>query len=177
IPLDEAPETTESAEPCGTAGAITPGTGTLAGASIAFAGTFVPSGRAELPSLVSEAVALALTRLAVHTPDRSASGTKATALLRRDNGLLLIFGLSPLGHTVSSIPQPLDTSINDLARHRSRTNVSCDPHHTGRHSRSPRTHGCLSGYAVHRRSWTTLSTFQPPTPRAADRAFAQASGR
>src|SRR6478735_9274957 len=100
MPLDEAPETTESAVPSGTAGAITPGTGTLVG-------TLVPSGSAELPSFVSEAVALALTRLAVHTPDRSASGTKATALLRRDNCLLLMLGLSPLGHTVSSIPQPL----------------------------------------------------------------------
>ena len=107
MPLEEAPETTESAEPSGTAGAITPGTGTLAGASIALVGTFVPSGRAALASFVSEAVALLLTRLAVHTPDRSASGTKATALLRRDNCLLLMLGLSPLGHTVSSIPQPL----------------------------------------------------------------------
>src|ERR1700712_1656655 len=90
MPLEEAPETPESAEPSGTAGAITPGTGTLAGASIALAGTLVPSGRVWLPSAVLDAVALALTRLAVHTPDASASGTKAIALLRLDNGRLVI---------------------------------------------------------------------------------------
>src|SRR3954469_13678452 len=74
IPLDEAPETTESAEPCGTAGAITPGTGTLAGASIAFAGTFVPSGRALCLASALLAAALELTRLAVQAPESSASG-------------------------------------------------------------------------------------------------------
>ncbi len=99
MPLEEAPETTESAEPSGTAGAITPGTGTLAGASMALVGTWVPSGSAPLPSVVSEAVALALTRLAVHTPDISARGTKTTALERRDKvrtGLVVICELSPL---------------------------------------------------------------------------------
>src|SRR6476619_7725521 len=100
MPLEEAPETTESAAPSGTAGAITPGTGTLAGASIALVGTLVPSGRALLPSLVPEAGALALTRLAVHTPDRSARGTRAIALVRLDMalvcGLLVMCELSPL---------------------------------------------------------------------------------
>ena len=108
MPLDEAPETTESAVPSGTAGAITPGTGTLAGASIALVGTLVPSGNAVLPPPVPEAVALALTRLAVHTPDISASGTKATALLRRDRvlvGLLVMCELSPLGHHDVGAPQ------------------------------------------------------------------------
>src|SRR5215218_6863170 len=99
MPLEEAPQTTESAEPSGTAGAITPGTGTLAGASMALVGTLVPSGSSPLPSEVSEAVALALTKLAVHTPDSSASGTKAIALERRDKvrtGLVVICELSPL---------------------------------------------------------------------------------
>src|SRR4051812_23336934 len=82
MPLEEAPETTESADPSGTAGAITPGTGTLAGASIAFAGTFVPSGRVPLPSPVPDAVALELTRLAVHAPDSSASGSSAIDFCR-----------------------------------------------------------------------------------------------
>src|SRR5690348_6546735 len=97
MPLEEAPATTESAEPSGTAGAITPGTGTLAGASIALVGTLVPSGRAPEPPSVSDAVALALTRLAVHTPESSARGTKVMALLRRDKvrtGLVVMCELS-----------------------------------------------------------------------------------
>src|ERR1700733_5837122 len=74
MPLEEAPETTESAEPCGTAGAITPGVGTDAGASIALVGTLVPSGNAVLPPPAPDADALALTMLAVHTPDARWSG-------------------------------------------------------------------------------------------------------
>src|ERR1700760_4418125 len=83
MPSLEAPETTESSEPSGTAGATSPGTGTLAGASMALAGTLVPSGR--LCDL-SEAATLALvvTRLAVHTPEKSASGTSAIAFVLRD---------------------------------------------------------------------------------------------
>src|SRR6476620_850054 len=95
MPLLEAPDTTESAEPSGTAGAITPGTGTLAGASMASVGTEVPSGRVPTLSEALDASALLLTRLAVHTPERSASGTRATALLRRVNGLLVMCVLSP----------------------------------------------------------------------------------
>src|SRR5690242_9405384 len=110
MPLVEAPETTESAEPWGTAGAITPGTGTLAGASIALAGTLVPSGRALVPSLVLDAVALALTRLAVHTPDASASGTKAIALLRLDNGrLVILLDSLPWVTRCRSVPPNLPT--------------------------------------------------------------------
>src|SRR3954452_12672499 len=112
MPLEEAPETTESAEPSGTAGAITPGTGTLAGALIASAGTLVPSGRVPLPFPVPDAVALLLTRLAVQTPDRSASGTNAMALLRLDNDLLLMVWPLPPGlpgavgpPTVRHVPQ------------------------------------------------------------------------
>src|SRR4029079_13821654 len=94
MPLLEAPDTTESAVPSGTAGAITPGTGTLAGASMASVGTEVPSGRVPTLSAALDASALLLTRLAVHTPERSASGTRATALLRRVNGLLVMCVLS-----------------------------------------------------------------------------------
>ena len=39
-------------------------------------------------------MALVLTRLAVHTPERSASGTRVTALLRRDK-VLLVMCVSP----------------------------------------------------------------------------------
>ena len=74
MPLEEAPETTESAVPSGTAGAITPGTGTLAGASIALVGTLVPSGSALCFESALLAAALELNKLAVHAPDRSASG-------------------------------------------------------------------------------------------------------
>ena len=85
MPLEEAPETTESAEPSGTAGAITPGTGTLAGASMASLGTEVPSGRASVSLEALVAVALVVTRLAVQMPDISATGTSAAAFIRRDN--------------------------------------------------------------------------------------------
>ncbi len=94
MPLLEAPETTESSAPSGTAGATTPGTGTLAGASMASAGTFVPSGR--LWFLSEDALALVLTRLAVHTPERSASGTNVIALLLRDKVLAVMRVFPPL---------------------------------------------------------------------------------
>ena len=96
MPLLEAPETTESAEPSGRAGASTPGTGTLAGASIASLGTVVPSGREVRLSAALFAVAVALTRLAVHTPDSNASGTRVNAWLLRDNGLVVMYPHSPL---------------------------------------------------------------------------------
>ena len=132
MPLLEAPETTESADPSGTAGAITPGTGTLAGASMASVGTEVPSGRVPTLSEALEASALLLTRLAVHTPERSASGTRATALLRRVNGLLVMCVLSPLvAASKYGLPSRL-SCINDSSRSRSRTNPPCDPHHRQR---------------------------------------------
>src|ERR1700712_600554 len=89
MPLLEAPETTESSEPWGTAGATTPGIGTLAGASMALVGTRVPSGR--LWDLSAEAtLALVVTRLAVHTPEKSASGTSAIAFVLRDRVLAVL---------------------------------------------------------------------------------------
>ena len=69
------------------------------------------------------AVALELTRLAVHTPERSASGTRAIALLRRDNGLLVICGSLPwVMHVCWSVPRAADTCINDSSPSESRTN-------------------------------------------------------
>ena len=94
MPLLEAPETTESSEPSGTAGATTPGTGTLAGAWMALAGTFVPSGRLPDPLSAEDAFALLVTRLAVQTPEISARGTKVNALLRRDK-VFVVMRVSP----------------------------------------------------------------------------------
>src|SRR3954451_14128895 len=81
MPLEEAPETTESAAPLEAAGAVRPRCGTLAGASIASVGPLVPSGSALLSPVVL-AVALAVTRLAVHTPERRASGSRTIDFCR-----------------------------------------------------------------------------------------------
>src|SRR4051812_351009 len=113
MPLLEAPATTESAEPSGTAAAMTPGVGTLAGALMASLGTVVPSGRDEAAAL-SEAVALELTRLAVHTPDSSASGTSVIALLRRDSALVVICGSLPWSNRsrrLSRVPTCASTNL------------------------------------------------------------------
>src|SRR4051794_24492579 len=132
MPLLEAPETTESAEPSGTAGAITPGTGTLAGASIASLGTEVPSG-SEPTLLLLLAVALALIRLAVHTPESSASGTSVIALARRDIALVLVISvLSPGSFTLPRPPDLYRHVLNECSLWRSRANTGCDRRHTCR---------------------------------------------
>jgi hypothetical protein len=84
---------------------MTPGTGTLAGASIASAGTWVPSGRAVVFAALL-ALALELTRLAVHTPDSSARGTSVAALPLRDNVLVVMCVLSPLANQCVAAPEP-----------------------------------------------------------------------
>src|SRR3954452_22024385 len=83
MPLVEAPATVASAAPLGTAGAMAPGTGTLAGALIAWLGTALPSGR-PLPSFfAAEKMLSAPTMLAVHAAESSASVTSEASLLLR----------------------------------------------------------------------------------------------
>src|SRR3954453_23335481 len=73
---------------------------TLAGASIAWAGTLVPSGSVgSCRSPAAARGALTPARLAVQAADNTASGTSAVALCRRPNRLADIDGLTPLGHT------------------------------------------------------------------------------
>ena len=67
-----------SAEPARMPGAISPGTLTLAGASMASLGRLVPSG-SRCSSEAALAVDVAPARLAVQAPDSSASGTSAVA--------------------------------------------------------------------------------------------------
>jgi hypothetical protein len=74
---------------------------------MASAGTEVPSGSFEVEAELF-AVALELTRLAVHTPESSARGTRVIALLRRDNGLVLICAL-PWSLDVSRPPRAVPT--------------------------------------------------------------------
>ncbi len=83
MPLVDAPATVASAAPLGTAGAIAPGIGTLAGALIAWLGTALPSGRPWLSFLAADATLSAPAMLAVQAADSSASGTSEAALLFR----------------------------------------------------------------------------------------------
>ncbi len=88
MPLVDAPSTTASAVPRGTPGAMTPACGTLAGASIAWLGTWVPSGSLRLSWSVPAAVAEPKpARLNVHAPESSASGTIMIAFCLRDSCL------------------------------------------------------------------------------------------
>src|SRR4029077_4172488 len=128
MPLLEAPDTTESSEPSGTAGATTPGTGTLAGAWMASAGTLVPSGRVWFLS-AEDALALELTRLAVHTPESSARGTSAIALLLRDKVLAVMRVVPSQRTNVPSAPSA-DRWSNDPSTGDSRRNPRCDVTHT-----------------------------------------------
>ena len=94
MPLVEAPETTASAVPRGTPGAMTPACGTLAGASIAWLGTWVPSGSFFLSWSVPAPTAVAEpkpARLNVHAPDSSASGTIMIAFCLRDSCFRAVF--------------------------------------------------------------------------------------
>src|SRR4051794_7608491 len=95
MPLVDAPATTASAAPSGTAGAIAPGIGTLAGALIAWPGTALPSGRPWLWFFAAEATLSAPAMLAVHAAESSASGTSEAALLLRPLSFADIPCLSP----------------------------------------------------------------------------------
>src|SRR5918994_4079124 len=66
-------------------GAVTPGLETLAGASIAWFGMLVPSGRERESSCAAAVVAPAPARLAVQAVDSNASGTSADAFCNRPN--------------------------------------------------------------------------------------------
>ncbi len=86
MPLVEAVSTIWAAWPRGTLGATTPGTETLAGASMACAGTVVPSGSAPEPSSPATAEPMPdPAMLAVHAAESTASGTSAVALCMRPN--------------------------------------------------------------------------------------------
>jgi len=90
MPLADAPSTTALAVPRGTPGAMTPARGTLAGASIAWLGTSVPSGSLRLSVSVPVPAAVAEpkpARLNVHAPESSASGTIMIAFCLRDSCL------------------------------------------------------------------------------------------
>ena len=87
----------------------------------------------------AEAVALELTRLAVHTPDSSARGTRVIALLRRDNGLLVMCVLSPLVSTVPVRSPPSRRHvINDVPRAGHAQTRACDPRHSAPACPAPR---------------------------------------
>ena len=88
MPLEEADETTWSAVPAGTPGAMTPGCGIEAGASMALVRTEVPSGNFWAWS--SEAPAEVLTKLTVQAPESIASGTIVSALVLREKAVPVI---------------------------------------------------------------------------------------
>src|SRR4051794_16544949 len=95
MPLVEAPATVASAAPLGTAGAIAPGIGTLAGALIAWLGTALPSGRPLWWFLAAEATLSAPAMLAVQAAESRASGTSDAALLLRPLSFADIRRVSP----------------------------------------------------------------------------------
>src|SRR3954453_17118026 len=94
MPLVEALLMTCCSLPLGTPGASSPGAEMLAGSLTACDGTWLPSG--SWPPLSSAAVALVTAKLAVHAPDRTASGTSAVAFCQVVMRLLVMSVISPL---------------------------------------------------------------------------------
>ena len=86
----------------------------------------------------SNALALVLTRLAVHTPERSASGTRVIALLRRDNGLRHVCALSLGLKGVADPPTQPTRPFNEPSPSGSRANPRCDRCHSPGRPRRPR---------------------------------------
>src|SRR3954453_6439982 len=113
MPEVDAVETICAASALPTPGASRLPSETLAGASIAWAGTLVPSGSAGSWRSPAEARgAFTPARLAVQAADSRASGTSAVALYRRPNRLADIDGLSPLGHSSRPSSATLSTQTN-----------------------------------------------------------------
>src|SRR3954447_18679392 len=113
MPLVEAPATVASAAPSGTAGAMAPGIGTLAGALIAWLGTELPSGRPWVSFLAAEATLSAPAMLAVQAADSSANGTSEAALLLRPLSFADMRRVSLVSNRSDS-PKSDDTPSNDV---------------------------------------------------------------
>src|SRR3546814_2167485 len=86
MPLVEAAWTMRSPEPCGTPRPIEPGAEKLAGSSMAWLGTEVPSGRRDWSEAEARVGPTAPTpsRLTVHAAERTPSGTSAAPFWNRD---------------------------------------------------------------------------------------------